>query len=1170
MSLTTRANTVCDVESPQAQLGRGRAESREAGRLLALGSAADPDEDTSFDLFSISNINRKTIGAKQFRGPEPGAPAYRFVRFDYIPPVNAADLLRITRSMRRRDGFFLTAQLKQDRKSRGTLLALEGPGAARQFEVVSNGPADTLDLTYWTDGGQHVLSLEDVGLADSQWKNITVQVAGETFGLYVGCDLIDSFALDEPFYEQLTADRSRMYVAKAPPARGLLQNMHLVFENSVEDVLSKKGCQHGRGAEINAISEHTETLHLSPHLSAEHTGQSLQPRPEVCEHSCAELGNMISELSGLHLLVDQLSENLRRVSSDNQFLLELIGVPPKTRNVSGCWQEDRMFAENETWVVDSCTTCTCKKFKTVCHQITCSPATCANPSIVEGECCPSCSHGQTLGLSPWADKQGPCGSVTCTPGQESGQHSISLTLHVPVSIGAEGFEPRPTPEPLSLALPAVDGRWSPWSPWSACTVTCAGGIRERTRVCNSPEPQHGGKACVGDVKERQMCNRRSCPVGGSAGVCVQGGGPVRDLQKRHGTAPASPGVLCSADGCLSNPCFPGAECSSFPDGSWSCGACPVGYLGNGTYCEDLDECAVVTDVCFSTSKTARCINTQPGFHCLPCPPRYKGSQPSGVGLEAARAEKQVCEPENPCKDKTHSCHKQAECIYLGHFSDPMYKCECQTGYAGDGLICGEDSDLDGWPNSNLVCATNATYHCLKVSGPEDFDKDGVGDACDDDDDNDGVSDEKDNCQLLFNPRQFDYDKDEVGDRCDNCPYVHNPAQIDTDNNGEGDACSVDIDGDDVFNERDNCPYVYNTDQRDTDGDGVGDHCDNCPLMHNPDQTDVDNDLVGDQCDNNEDIDDDGHQNNQDNCPYVANANQADHDNDGKGDACDPDDDNDGIPDDRDNCRLLFNPDQEDSDGDGRGDICKDDFDNDSVPDIDDVCPENNAISETDFRNFQMVPLDPKGTTQIDPNWVIRHQGKELVQTANSDPGIAVGFDEFGSVDFSGTFYVNTDRDDDYAGFVFGYQSSSRFYVVMWKQVTQTYWEDQPSRAYGYSGVSLKVVNSTTGAGEHLRNALWHTGNTQGQVRTLWHDPKNIGWKDYTAYRWHLTHRPKTGYIRVLVHEGKQVMADSGPIYDHTYSGGRLGLFVFSQEMVYFSDLKYECRDRVLLSSFWSN
>lgn len=47
-------------------------------------------------------------------------------------------------------------------------------------------------------------------------------------------------------------------------------------------------------------------------------------------------------------------------SNDNQFLLELIGGPLKTRNMSACVQEGRIFAENETWIVDSCTTCTCK------------------------------------------------------------------------------------------------------------------------------------------------------------------------------------------------------------------------------------------------------------------------------------------------------------------------------------------------------------------------------------------------------------------------------------------------------------------------------------------------------------------------------------------------------------------------------------------------------------------------------------------------------------------------------------------------------------------------------------------------------------------------------------------------------------------------------------------
>ena len=60
------------------------------------------------------------------------------------------------------------------------------------------------------------------------------------------------------------------------------------------------------------------------------------------------------------------------------------------------------------------------------------------------------------------------------------------------------------------------------------------------------------------------------------------------------------------------------------------------------------QCALVPDICFSTSKVPRCVNTQPGFHCLPCPPRYRGNQPVGVGLDAAKTEKQVRKAGLPC------------------------------------------------------------------------------------------------------------------------------------------------------------------------------------------------------------------------------------------------------------------------------------------------------------------------------------------------------------------------------------------------------------------------------------------------------------------------------------------------------------------------------------------
>ena len=67
------------------------------------------------------------------------------------------------------------------------------------------------------------------------------------------------------------------------------------------------------------------------------------------------------------------------------------------------------------------------------------------------------------------------------------------------------------------------------------------------------------------------------------------------------------------------------------------------------------------------------------------------------------------------------------------------------------------------------------------------------------------------------------------------------------------------------------------------------------------------------------------------------------------------------------------------------------MDGDNIVDFMDNCPNNSKIYATDFRTYQTVVLDPHGDSQIDPNWVIYNKGAEIVQTMNSDPGLAVGF-----------------------------------------------------------------------------------------------------------------------------------------------------------------------------------
>jgi hypothetical protein len=137
-----------------------------------------------------------------------------------------------------------------------------------------------------------------------------------------------------------------------------------------------------------------------------------------------------------------------------------------------------------------------------------------------------------------------------------------------------------------------------------------------------------------------------------------------------------------------------------------------------------------------------------------------------------------------------------------------------------------DDDADGVPDTEDLFPYNAAESA-------DSDGDGVGDNAD---------------ALPFDASETkDFDSDGVGDNSDNCLLNSNSDQLDTDSDGAGDACDSDDDGDGLVDEADVFPLDPD-EQIDSDGDGVGDNSDAFPLDAR-EQSDSDGDLVGDNTDN---------------------------------------------------------------------------------------------------------------------------------------------------------------------------------------------------------------------------------------------------------------------------------------------------------------------------------
>ncbi|XP_061720798.1 uncharacterized protein LOC133527693 isoform X2 [Cydia pomonella] len=243
------------------------------------------------------------------------------------------------------------------------------------------------------------------------------------------------------------------------------------------------------------------------------------------------------------------------------------------------------------------------------------------------------------------------------------------------------------------------------------------------------------------------------------------------------------------------------------------------------------------------------------------------------------------------------------------------------------------------------------------------------------------------------------------------------------------------------------------------------------------------------------------------------------------------------------------------------DICPNDEDQETAIIVPDVCTNtsNKPIFSSDYMK---VDLHPDFIEDGSPVWMVFNGGTKITSKLRADAGIVVGCNAYAGLDFSGNVVARNKADNDFIGLVFGYRSNSQFYLVSWKAKSDKYWIGWPSIVKADAGIHIKLVNSTTGPGAYLRNALYSTESVKDQVKLLWQDPKKQGWKHLLIYSWELIHRPHIGLIRVKVFRGGKLIVDSGNVYDKTIKGGRIGVYAFSQENIEWHKMKFECNDKI--------
>ena len=178
------------------------------------------------------------------------------------------------------------------------------------------------------------------------------------------------------------------------------------------------------------------------------------------------------------------------------------------------------------------------------------------------------------------------------------------------------------------------------------------------------------------------------------------------------------------------------------------------------------------------------------------------------------------------------------------------------------------------------------------------------------------------------------------------------------------------------------------------------------------------------------------------------------------------------------------------------------------------------------------------------NWTVSGNGSSVYQSINGEPTYFVSPESFINKEFNGSFTQNGSAgywDNDYVGFVFGYNGLDDYYLFDWKQGDQSY------TGMGYEGFGLYKISSGT------KNFWDHSGTGITTLATNFGSDK--GWVDNTVYDFSLGYTDTS--ISITLNGGAFNNETVIDVDGLTNSAGQFGFYNYSQQAVTYSGFEEE-------------